>query len=381
MSGHDIAKRLLDRAKAMGLAEDLARLAHMSDGRLRRIWHGDAYSAVEYEQLCRALAVDPTLMYCGEETRPQTSPARFRSAFTVDRPSGRDIRLLALAVEQGRILAHLLRLLEREVTLGNARSVQPPSQVRESWREGYDLGEAARQTLHPQQGPVLSLEELLNQLGIHVARATLTTPDVDAASLWEPEAVPVVLLNKASDRYAHPGALRATLAHELCHLVHDAGEQNLTTQVSWGIEHRGNHEDSVEKRARAFAPAFLAPREQTKDWYQRQPRSTRNDPKRTVHALAKHWGLSFEGAAWHAKNCGIVESQAADKLATQPHRPPVDYSAFSTDPVWIPPAMIHQELPEQAAEPWDGWATQVVLDALAEGHISIGRARELLTWG
>lgn len=381
MPAHDLPDRIFDRAEAMGLGELLPRLSGLTDDRLRSIRSRADFTAWEFEAICRALAVDPAAMYRGEDSRPNRTPARFRAAMALDHPNGGDLRLLSLAVEQGRILAHVGALLGRRSTLAVHRSIRPPLGVRDTWREGYDLGEAARAMLWPGSGPIYDLGGLLRTLGVHVAEVRLSTRDIDAASVWEPNAMPVIVLNKASRRHGHPGALRATLAHELCHLLHDAGERELTTQVSWGSKGSGNYAELVEVRARAFAPAFLAPREQVRSWYGSQPETSRQDPRLVVRALAEHWGLSFEGAAWHAKNCSLLAPELADKLASQTKGPRLNLEAFSATPAGGSPSPSHPELTDTVAEPWDGLATELVLAALEEGHVTVGRARELLTWG
>jgi Zn-dependent peptidase ImmA (M78 family) len=380
MTHSNLTERVFARADALDLREALPRLTGLSAERLAQIRSGATYTADEYEQLCRALAVDPTVMFRGEETSPSRLPARFRAAMVLGGPRGSDLRLLALAGEQGRILAHLVTSLGRRVALLGLREVRPPRTSRETWREGYELGERARARLELPRGPIRDLESVLTQLGVHIARGHFTRPEIDAASVWQPDAVPIILLNEESGRSGHPGAVRATLAHELCHLLHDAGEQDLTTQVSWGAEGTGNYSDMVEVRARAFAPAFLAPRLEVRGWFAKQPKRVQEDARRTIHALGGHWGLSFEGAAWHAKNCGVVDPADAEALAATPLGEWIDLSDFASQPNWVPPAMVHPDLPARAEGLWEGSATGIVLDALSEGVITSGRASELLTW-
>ena len=61
-----------------------------------------------------------------------------------DRPGASDVRLLALAAEQGRILAHLLALLHREIPLTSHRRVIAVRRATDTWKQGYELGERAR---------------------------------------------------------------------------------------------------------------------------------------------------------------------------------------------------------------------------------------------
>jgi len=91
-------------------------------------------------------------------------------------------------------------------------------------------------------------------------------------------------------------------------------------------------------------------------------------------------GFSFEGAAWHAKNCQIISAQKAEELASQSNRPSIPYDGFETSRAGAPPSVVNASLPDRPADLWDGWATEIVLSALDEGCISLGLARELLSW-
>ena len=325
-----IVERVFGRASEIGLSdEDLTRLSGLSAELVAKLRSGEVPSAHEYEQLCRAVAVDPSALYRGEESLPRRTPARFRAAFSTDRPSPMDMRCLVLAAEEGRILAHLIGLLGQDVPLEKHRRVSAISESLETWKEGYELGEQARRELDLPDGPIRCLEGVLRNLGVQVARTTFSSPSVDAASIWEPGAVPIVVLNSRSPRLAHPGVARSALAHELCRLLHDGGRQdNLLTRVSWGVEGTGDHSEIVEKRARAFAPAFLAPRNQVNTWARSLAKSVRDRNSGLVQTIAGHWGLSFEGAAWHARNCRLITAGKAEQLANMNRKPRIRYDGF-----------------------------------------------------
>lgn len=375
-----LSDRIFQRVDEMGLTNDLARYSGLDPKRLQAIRDGDKFSSTEFERICRAVAVDPVAMYRGEEARPQRIPARFRSATSQDRPSPSDIRMLALAAEQGRILAHLCNLLGTDIPITKHRHLRGIEGKGEIWREGYALGEEARNWLRHEPGPVYEVEQLLRDLGIHVARVPLSSPDLSAASIWEPDAVPVILLNASSTQNVHPGALRATLIHELCHLLHDAAEHDMTTRVSWGTKETGNYNDVIEMRARAFSPAFLAPRGQVEKWVNGQKMQLIENDVDLVQEFAFYWGLSFEGAGWHASNCKIIPSDRAEELAKMQKKPHISFDAFEAVRISVPPSMFHELLPEEPVPLWNGWAAEVVLSAFDEGCITAGRARELLTW-
>jgi len=375
-----LMQRIFQRAEEMALAQNLPGLAGLSDARLHAIHSGGPLTSTEFELICQALAVDSGAMYGGRSTSSSRSPARFRAATAVETPNPMDVRLLALGAEQGRILGHLMTLMRKEIRLQQHKHAIGV-QGGELWRGGYELGEAARAELAPDNGPLHDLPRLLNDAGVHVARVHFGSENIDAASVWEPTAAPLVLVNANSRALQHPGAFRASLAHEVCHLLHDAGERDLSTNVSWGVEGTGSYHVALEMRARAFAPAFLAPKGSVLAWRQNLPPRFKKTSTTMVNALAETWGLSFEGAAWHAKNCGLIEPAEANRLAGMPKKPQISLADFETQIDFYPPAMVHPELPEEPAPLWQGWASFLVLEAVEEGHISIGRARELLTWG
>jgi len=376
-----IMARLFRRAKGIGLSQDeMVRFSGLSPERLAELAKGAVPSVYEYERLCRAVAVDPSALYLGRDCDPAQTPTRFRTAFSIDRPSAADIRQLALAAEQGRILAHLLRLQGKDVPLENYRRFKPVSSRTATWQQGYELGERARRDLGTPEGPILDLGRLLGRLGVHVALVRFSSQDLDAACVWEQGAVAVILLNRASPRVEHPGARRSTLAHELCHLLHDAAKRDsLTTRVSWGAERVTSYSEQVEVRARAFAPAFLAPRSQVRAWYQGLPQGARNSDFDVVRLLAAQWGLSFEGAVWHAKNCQVISPEKAEELA-KVSRPNIPYEQFEASSADVPPSRVHSSLPDRPTDLWEGWATETVLSALDAGYISVALANELLSW-
>jgi Zn-dependent peptidase ImmA (M78 family) len=234
----------------------------------------------------------------------------------------------------------------------------------EPWVQGYELGEAARLQLSPKVEPLESVQELLEYAGVHIAFVVLETEAIEAASLYEHGSYPVVLLNWSLERVRYPLPRRAIIAHELCHLLHDGGEQDLTVAIS-----RSTESTPVEQRANAFAPSFLAP----KAWVG----PLGGDPRRRVVALAEKWGLSFEGAAWHAKNLGLITAAMADKFARLQSRPRVEASGFEREVYRTSPDQFGIEV--EVSDLASGLFSERVIAACAEGLISKGRAAELLS--
>jgi hypothetical protein len=125
----------------------------------------------------------------------------------------------------------------------------------------------------------------------------------------------------------------------------------------------------IEKRANGFAPNFLAPSE----WVsQRQA-----DPIQTVLELGRTWGLSFEGAAWHARNLKLVSVEKAEALLRMGSKPTVPAGDFELDLPRTPPDCVGLEV--SPTELTEGLLSELTILAASEGAISKGRAEEILT--
>lgn len=375
-----LSERIQRRRKDLGADVDtVAGWASLDGSRLREIESGSPMPPWEYEAICRALAVDSGVLARGRDRSPKRSVARFRKAASTE-PSPDDLRTLALASEISRVGGFLASQLQRPARLADLREAHPVSEWEEPWKQGYRLGELARQALIPQPGPIHNLEGSLVDFGTHIARIPFTSPDLDAASLWEHEALPVILLNTASPRLDSALSRRALLAHELCHLLHDVGEGDLTTELTWG-EGTGDWNTATEQRARAFAPAFLAPRSEVQHWFQADSGKRIRQPEAKVRELASRWGFSLRGAVWHAKNCEIIGARTANeldlRLQHEDHRWNDD---FETDHTVLSQAPSLLEPGQQVSPVVSGLIAELTASAASAGVISEGRAREILTW-
>ncbi|MFH0821450.1 MAG: ImmA/IrrE family metallo-endopeptidase [Pseudomonadota bacterium] len=338
----------------------------------------DDLSVTDFERICRGLAISPTVLLHGEGNTPTRSVARFRSA--LEDPSvlkSTDLRLLATASEIGLALADVLTAQGKNPSFDRYRNFRGSSQRFQPWEDGYELGEAARKLLVPRKGPISNLEIMLTGLGVHIARTRFSSPAVEAASVWESGAVPVILLNTSATRVGYSMSRRAILAHEMCHLLHDGGEANVATRVTCAMG-TNNWLETMEQRARGFAPAFLAPRRQVLEWAH-TAKAPRN-PAVLVYDLAVYWGLSFEGAVWHAKNCGLIGPEMADNLAAKDIQPDMPLDKFEKEKISPSLLSAYPELQESVAPLMEGLAATLVLEALENTAISFGRAKELLEW-
>jgi Zn-dependent peptidase ImmA (M78 family) len=126
-------------------------------------------------------------------------------------------------------------------------------------QSGYDLALNVRTSLGLGETEALvgerDLEKiLLPKLGILVKDVALTDSRTEGASAYLPGAWPIVAINTAGRFSGKRWGRRMTLAHELCHLLHDGPADGGVGIVSnpWAPS-------LVERRANAFAAHMLAP--------------------------------------------------------------------------------------------------------------------------
>ncbi len=92
--------------------------------------------------------------------------------------------------------------------------------------------------------------------------------------------------------------------------------------------------------------------------------------------LANVWGLSFEGAAWHAKNLKKIDPNVAERLSTQPRKPRIDVACEADVPRTSPDQFGLEVEPSNLVR---GLVSEKVIVAFVEGGISRGRAMEILS--
>ncbi|GEM_PF-4598911 len=216
---------------------------------------------------------------------PVRGAVRFRANEGLEGVPADDRRLLALAARVSATAGHVARELELAFPLPApaATAVTEPA-----WRQGYALAEKVRVNLGL-VGPVHDLLGHFEGWGVQVAFVPFSLSDIHAAAVAQPGGLPTILVNTRSgirSQRAH----RALLAHELCHLLHDASPLRTVTAItrkSW-------HHQAVEQRANGFAPNFLAPASELQNF--------QGDDFEFAQHLMDRWGFSKQGAAWHAKN-------------------------------------------------------------------------------
>jgi Zn-dependent peptidase ImmA (M78 family)/transcriptional regulator with XRE-family HTH domain len=295
------------------------------------------------------------------------------------------------AIEDVRDLCHegaaLRRILggEFEESLPNCNSrIGSPS---EAVRQGDIVAREERRRLGLGNAPVGNITSLIGGQGVWVAACSL--PD-DMSGLF---------LNDKSDGLAilinskHAAVRRRfSYAHEYGHALFDRGEPVRLTQQS-------NASELVEKRANAFAAAFLMPADGVEDQLRQldkgrpsrqaqivydvatdreseveiRPRpGSQSITYQDVAIIARNFGVSYEAAVWRLKSLGHLGS-ADTKTLIERKDSGKSFMKLLKYQEWdereIPADEREQELRSQLA--WLG------VEAYRREEISQGRLREL----
>ena len=225
----------------------------------------------------------------------------------------RDNELLAVARFAGmalpadlirRVVQHVRRLPHRETPAIDELVSVAPKLSREA--PPYDQGHALACWLRAHLGLGPSERgtdpgELLRSWGVKIHDIDLGIGSVDAVCAWGPSHGPGILVNPSGKHAQSHAGRRATLAHEVCHLLVDRDGALPLAEVLGG---RGARE--TEARARAFAAEYLLPRALAGESLARA-----RDPKSEVQSLARRFEVSREIVAWQARNSTVPLSDAA----------------------------------------------------------------------
>lgn len=232
---------------------------------------------------------------------------------------------IAKIIELFRLGADLRQRLGFEQQL-NAPSypLAAPSNVMDAVSQGRKVAADERRRLGLGIAPVSDLESLLMEQGIWVASSPL--PDaVSGMFLADPTLGLAVVVNAGQVRWRQ----RFSLAHEYAHALMDRDRQATVSESS-------NAGELYEKRANAFAAAFLVPAEGVREQLQlvakargssqtlmvpeegelpagARPRLEMVQPY-DVASLAHHFGVSYQTLVFQLQNAGAVNRSDADRL-------------------------------------------------------------------
>ena len=206
-------------------------------------------------------------------------------------------------------------------------SVSPPYKV------GYALAEHVRTILGLGSSPIESMRNLVEvELGIPVVQAELPQHIAGATIAIgrseQDEARGIVLNTVGANESIW--VRRATLAHELGHLLFDPNQRlqnvRVDTYEANEIDPEGTVTDRVEQRANAFAIALLAPMEAV--------RSITSTPIRSdsIKTVMSKFGISYTAAFYHIFNAHYRQYEIpSDKQCVEPSDEQVALENFTLD--------------------------------------------------
>lgn len=172
-----------------------------------------------------------------------------------------------------------------------------------AYRVGYELAEHSRQRLNLGDRPITSMRDLVEKtLRIPVIQARLPAGIAGATIAVSDdvhgEARGIVLNTFGAN--SNVWVRRATLAHELGHLLFDPIQHlehvRVDTYQANEVDPQVTATDYVEQRANAFAIAFLAPRDAVRNMVLN---GGLTDPVRKV---METYGISHTAARYHIRN-------------------------------------------------------------------------------
>ena len=298
--------------------EDLS-LPHTSVGKAAKVSHSDVRTAesspsqvslTNLERVSFVLGLDERLLAFDPHPKGDTELA-YRLRTLVKEPTTQTeaiSRGTALLFSEAASIIRVQHRLQKWLGLRTDDNRFRPhadygSVQTQAWKVGYSLAEDARRTLGIEQSPIVSMRQLVEErLGIpviqaqlpkRIAGATVMTTDEDGR-----EARGVVLNTVGENE--NVWIRRATLAHELGHLLYDPQTSLQNVRVDSYHDNQQNPEtwgsDFVEQRANAFAIAFLAPNEAV--------RSLVSKPvsEESVAMVMYTFGISHTAARYHIAN-------------------------------------------------------------------------------
>jgi Zn-dependent peptidase ImmA (M78 family) len=261
-------------------------------------------STVQLAAVASALDLDPDALRRGESL-PLQAPSVFLRHHGMQDFHDADLVVLDKAIEQGRALVALARLLGEDTGLWPSGAFQTCDAPGEGTAQhAYALADDLRRQIGLPTQPLGDVRKLAEeQLGIAVLVRQLATPGIGAVSIKVRDSAAIVL-SAATLRHRAPMA-RVYVPHELCHVLHDPDDGGVHVVIDHEIDTRTHR---AEQRARAFAAEALLPIAGLRARLG-EPRgiTAEGDARRLVALARDAFGTSWPIAANHLCNRGFID--------------------------------------------------------------------------
>ncbi len=213
---------------------------------------------------------------------------------------GDAMKLADLLVSQEVGTDETLRRYVRDVPLTASSDV--PHEA--GYELALDLIEALDELV--EEGDSVDIEELLRHFQIRFdRRVVLEDESLRAVSVVGTKRPPEIIVCSSHDTCRWKSGLRFTLAHELCHLLHDRSYGNALAIASGPWAPR-----DLERRANAFAAMLLMPEGLVNRHWKGGAQPTAGD----IASLARKLRVSYTAALFHLHNIGIIDMAGLDRL-------------------------------------------------------------------
>lgn len=264
-----------------------------------------------------------------------------------------------------------------------------PRNAGEAVRQGERVAAQERQRLNLGNAPILDMADLLNEQGVWASGVDLPT-EISGLFLHRSSVGLAILVN-----FSHVRARkRFSYAHEYAHALLDRDEQAIT------VSSQSNASELVEKRANAFAAAFLIPSggvdEVLSQFDKGQPSrqdqlvfdvatgdavetQLRPAPRsqtitfKDVAFLAHHFGVSYQAACYRLLSLNLLSRDRCQALLAEEAngRDMLGYLCMLDD-------LEGQEQNEQRDRELKSHVTRLAIDAYRLEKVSRGRFLELM---
>ena len=235
-----------------------------------------------------------------------------------------------------------------------------------AYKAGYDLANSFRAALGLGEAPIRSMRALLeNELRIPVIQADLGKRI--AGATVESAGRRAIVVNLFG-RNQNPFARRATLAHELCHLLFDPQQRLRSLRVdeySELDERADQRVDPVEQRANAFGVQLLAPQSSAVRLYE-------GTADERLARVMDEFGVSFTAARFQNWNA-LERAVPLESIWATKSQPEADWEGREGYTTTYHPVRSLADHPSRA-----GRFSAVVLRAAEEGVVSWDSASEWL---